>query len=51
MGRRLIYKTDEEQLEARRKRQLRYYYRNQEIAKRKRMERYWKSKRNLQDNK
>ena len=44
MGRKKLYKTKNEQLTARRKRQLDYYYRNQESVKRKRMERYYKDK-------
>jgi hypothetical protein len=42
MGRKRIHKTKEQILKARRKWSIEYYYRNQEILKKKRMERYAK---------
>lgn len=41
MGRKRIYKTKEEILNARRKWALNYYYKNLEKCKKKRMERYY----------
>jgi hypothetical protein len=40
MGRKQKYKTEEEKLQARKDRQMRYYFRNQEIVKKKNLERY-----------
>jgi len=44
MGRRKKYKTEEERVEARKKRQMAYYWRNQEKLKRKNLERYYENK-------
>ena len=44
MGRNLKYKTDEEQLKARRERQMRYYFRNQDLKKKQALENYHKKK-------
>lgn len=41
MGRKRIYKTKEEILTARRTWALKYYYKNQDKCKKKRMERYY----------
>jgi len=41
MGRKMIYKTNEERVMAQRKWALKYYYRNQEMCKKKRMEKYY----------
>ncbi len=40
MGRKLKYKTEQEKLDARRKRQMAYYWRNQEEIKQKNLKRY-----------
>ena len=44
MGRKKIYKTDEEREDARKKWWLDYYYKNKEMVKRKNLERYHKNK-------
>jgi hypothetical protein len=41
MGRKQKYKTEEEKLQARKDRQMRYYFRNQESIKKKNLERYY----------
>ena len=41
MGRKLKYKTNEEKINARRKRQMEYYWKNQEKIKKKNLERYY----------
>jgi hypothetical protein len=41
MGRKKIYKTVKEQIEARKARQMRYYERNKELVKQKNMRRYY----------
>jgi hypothetical protein len=43
MGRKIKYKTEEEQLIARRERQMRYYWRNQETIKKKNLKRYYET--------
>ena len=44
MGRKRIYETEKDQLDARKKRQKEYYKRNKDLIKIKRMKRYWKDK-------
>ena len=44
MGRKLKYKTEEEQRLARNKRFLKYYYSHQKQCQKQRMERYWNAK-------
>ena len=44
MGRKKIYKTDEERFEAKKRWWLSYYYRNQELVKQKNLDRYHKNK-------
>jgi hypothetical protein len=44
MGRKQLYKTESEQLQARRERQLRYYERNKERLNKQRLEKYYRSK-------
>jgi len=44
MGRKLIYKTKKEKIEARNKRRMKYYWKNQEEEKRKALERYYEKK-------
>ena len=44
MGRKLKYKTNEEKLNARKERQMRYYWKNQEKIKKKNLDRYYGSK-------
>ena len=51
MGRKKLNRTREELLKQQRNRAKRYYERNKERLNEESMERYWKSKRNLQDNK
>ena len=41
MGRKTKYVTEEEQLCARRERQMRYYWKNRDIIKRKNLKRYY----------
>jgi len=41
MGRKLKYKTNDERIQAQRRWALEYYYRNQEMCKKKRMEKYY----------
>jgi hypothetical protein len=41
MGRKLKYKTKDEQLNARRKRQMQYYWKNRELKKKQALERYY----------
>jgi hypothetical protein len=44
MGRKLKYKTEEDKLSARKERQMRYYWKNQEKIKKKNLERYHEKK-------
>ncbi len=44
MGRKQKYITDEEKLNARRERQMRYYFNNQQVKKEQALERYYKKK-------
>jgi hypothetical protein len=44
MGRKRKYTTDEEKLVARRERQMRYYWKNQDEIKKKNLERYYGNK-------
>ena len=46
MGRNQKYKTEEEKLNARRERQMRYYFKNQQVKKEQSLERYYKNKEN-----
>jgi cytochrome c553 len=50
MGRKRKYFTKEEQTNARRERQMRYYWKNLNEQRIKALERYYENKRNLQDN-
>ncbi len=51
MGRKLKYKTNEEKLEAKRNRQMMYYWKHSSKIKKKNLKRYHENKRNLQNNK
>ena len=44
MGRNQKYKTEDEKLNARRERQMRYYIKNQQVKKEQSLERYYKKK-------
>ena len=44
MGRNLKYKTEEEQLTARKERQMRYYWRNMKQKRKEALERYYEKK-------
>jgi actin-related protein len=44
MGRKQKYITNEQQLEARKQRQLKYYYKNRQKINKSRMEDYWRRK-------
>jgi hypothetical protein len=44
MGRKKIYKTVKEQIEARKARQMRYYERNKKLVKQKNLKRYYEQK-------
>jgi len=44
MGRKQKYKTDEEKLQARRERQMRYYFKNQKLKQKQALDRYYKNK-------
>lgn len=46
MGRKQKYITDEEKLNARRERQMRYYFKNQKIKKEQSLKRYYQKKEN-----
>ena len=46
MGRKQKYITYEEKLNARRERQMRYYFKNQQVKKEQSLERYYKKKEN-----
>jgi len=46
MGRKQKYITDEEKLNARRERQMRYYFKNQKVKKEQALERYYIKKEN-----
>jgi len=50
MGRKLIYKTKDEQLIARRERQMRYYWKNADQKRKEALKKYYENKRNLQNN-
>jgi hypothetical protein len=51
MGRKRKYLTEEEKLNARRERQMRYYWKTVNKQRKKSLERYYENKRNLQNNK
>ena len=46
MGRKQKYKTEEEKLNARRERQMRYYFKNQKIKQSQSLQRYYNNKKN-----
>ena len=46
MGRNQKYKTEDEKLNARRERQMRYYFKNQKVKKEQALERYYIKKEN-----
>lgn len=46
MGRKQKYITDEEKLNARRERQMRYYFKNQKVKKEQSLQRYYQKKEN-----
>lgn len=50
MGRKKKYLTDIEKTNARRERQMRYYWKNVKKQRKKSLERYYENKRNIQNN-
>jgi hypothetical protein len=50
MGRKKIYKTEEEKQQANKEKYMRYYWKNCDKIKKKNLKRYYENKRNIQDN-